>query len=173
MYLTSLVFYNNVKIHLENWNWWDSFKRSTLEKHRLSNMGGSASSQSTGQDGEIKNTDQKNFGLINVSSEDTNLNSWIEIATCAGVIIVVLYILGYLCQKRQQKKLAKFHAALRAVRVEPEAARIPVFPLERAPANPASVPTVQPPPPAYPAAYPSFAKTTAEMRGAEIMSQYA
>ena len=169
MYLTSLVFYN-VKIHLENWNWWDSFKRSTLEKHRLSNMGGSASSQSTGQDGEIKNTDQKNFGLINVSSEDTNLNSWIEIATCAGVIIVVLYILGYLCQKRQQKKLAKFHAALRAVRVEPEAARIPVFPLERAPA---SVPTVQPPPPAYPAAYPSFAKTTAEMRGAEIMSQYA
>ena len=150
MYLTSLVFYNNVKIHLENWNWWDSFKRSTLEKHRLSNMGGTAFSQSTGQDGEIRNTDEQNFGLINVSSENTNLSSWIEVATCAGVIIVVLYIVAYLCRKRQQKKRARFHAALRAVRVEPEAARIPMFPLERAPVS-SAVSSVQPPP-AYPAA---------------------
>ena len=71
-------------------------------------MGGTASSQSTGQDGEIKNTEERNFGLINVSAENSNLSSWIEVATCAGVIMVVLYIVAYLCQKRQQKKRARF-----------------------------------------------------------------
>ena len=39
-------------------------------------MGGSARSQIAAADGEIKNTDQKNFGRINLSSEsDTNLCS--------------------------------------------------------------------------------------------------
>ena len=134
-------------------------------------MGGTASSQSTGQDGEIRNTDEQNFGLINVSAENSNLSSWIEVATCAGVIIVVLYIVAYLCRKRQQKKRARFHAALQAVRVQPEAARIPMFPLERAPVS-STVSSVHPPPDYQQAAYPTFAKTPAEMKGAEIMNRY-
>ena len=64
-------------------------------------MGGSASSQTAGPDGKIKNTDKKNFGLINLSSEsDTNLNL-VEIATRAGVAIVVLYLLSWYCQWRK------------------------------------------------------------------------
>merc|ERR1712081_173341 len=39
------------KIHLDNFDWWESFKSSKLQK----NMGGTASSQSTGPDGQIKN----------------------------------------------------------------------------------------------------------------------
>ena len=63
-------------------------------------MGGTASSQATGPDGQIKNNEAQNYGLINVSAQDSNLSSWIEVATCAGVIMVVLYIVAYLCQKR-------------------------------------------------------------------------
>ena len=132
-------------------------------------MGGTASSQSTGQDGKIENTEERNFGLINVSAENSNLSSWIEVATCAGVIMVILYIVAYLCQKRQRKKRARFHAALQSVRVQPEAARIPMFPIERAPVSSA----VSSLPPDYQqAAYPTLAKTSAEMKGAEIMNRY-
>ena len=131
-------------------------------------MGGTASSQSTGPDGQIKNNEERNFGLINVSAENSNLSSWIEVATCAGVIMVVLYIAAYLCQKRQQRKRARFHAALQSVRVQPEAARIPMFPIERAPVSSA----VSSPPPDYQAAYPNLAKSSAEVKGAEIMNRY-
>ena len=132
-------------------------------------MGGSASSQSTGKDGQIRNTDQRNIGLVNVSGESSALESWLEIATCAGIIIIILYIIGFLCQKRRQKRMAQLHAALRGIRVDPEAARIPIF-------QPTSAPTAQPPPPpAYPTLQPQevFAKTSAEIRGSQIMSQYA
>ena len=104
--------------------------------------------------------------LINVSAENSNLSSWLEVATCAGVIIVILYIALYLCQKRQQRKRARFHAALQSVRVQPEIARIPMF--ERAPVSPA----VSSPPPDYQAAYPNLAKSSAEAKGAEIMNRY-
>ena len=143
---------------------WDSFKSSKLQK----NMGGTASSQSTGPDGQIKNNEAQNYGLINVSAENSNLSSWLEVATCAGVIIVILYIALYLCQKRQQRKRARFHAALQSVRVQPEIARIPMFPIERAPVSPA----VSSPPPDYQAAYPNLAKSSAEAKGAEIMNRY-
>ena len=128
-------------------------------------MGGSASSQTAAADGEIKNTDQKNFGLINLSSEsDTNLNL-VEIATCAGMAIVVLYLLSWYCQRRKQRKLEQITHALRSVRVEPEMARCPIFDPQRAPNNGAPA---QPPP-----AYPSFDKTPAEQIGAAVMSRYA
>ena len=129
-------------------------------------MGGSASSQTAAADGEIKNTDQKNFGLINLSSEsDTNLNL-VEIATCAGVAIVVLYLLSWICQRRKQRKLEQITNALRSVRVDPEMARCPIFvDPQRAQNN--STPA-QPPP-----AYPTFDKTPAEQIGAAVMSRYA
>ena len=130
-------------------------------------MGGSVSSQTAGPDGKIKNTDLKNFGLINLSSEsDTNLNL-VEIATRAGVAIVVLYLLSWYCQRRKQRKLEQITHALRSVRVEPEMGRCPIFAPERAPTN--SVLARPPPPPAYP----SFAKTPAEEIGAAVMSPYA
>ena len=129
-------------------------------------MGGSASPQSTGEDGQIRNTDQWNIGLVNVSGEGSNLESWLEIATCAGIIIIILYIFGYLCQKRRQKRMAQLHAVLRGIQINPEAARVPIFQ--------SSAPTAQPPP-AYPTLQPQevFAKTSAEIRGSQIMSQYA
>ena len=129
-------------------------------------MGGSASSQTAAADGEIKNTDQKNFGLINLSSEsDTNLNL-VEIATCAGMAIVVLYLLSWYCQRRKQRKLEQITHALRSVRVEPEMAQCPIFDPRHAPNNGAPA---QPLPPAYP----SFDKTPAEQIGAAVMSRYA
>ena len=164
LHFLHLVFSTAAKIHLDNFDWWESFKSSKLQK----NMGGTASSQSTGPDGQIKNNEAQNYGLINVSAENSNLSSWLEVATCAGVIIVILYIALYLCQKRQQRKRARFHAALQSVRVQPEIARIPMFPIERAPVSPA----VSSPPPDYQAAYPNLAKSSAEQKGAEIMNRY-
>ena len=127
-------------------------------------MGGSASSQTAAADGEIKNTDQKNFGLINLSSEsDTNLNL-VEIATCAGMAIVVLYLLSWYCQRRKQRKLEQITHALRSVRVE--MARCPIF-VDPQHAKNNSAPAKPPP------AYPTFDKTPAEQIGAAVMSCYA
>ena len=129
--------------------------------------GGSASSQSAGPDGMIRNTDQRNIGLVNVSGEGSTLEAWLEIASCAGIIIIILYIIGFLCHKRRQKRMARLHAVLRGITVNPEAARVPVLQ--------SSAPTAQPPP-AYPTLHPhdSFAKTSAaEAIGRNIMSQYA
>ena len=127
-------------------------------------MGGSASSQTA--DGKIKNSDQKNFGLVNLLSEgDTNLNL-VEIATCAGVAIVVLYLLSWICQRRKQRKLEQITNALRSVRVDPEMARCPIFVDPQRAQN--NSPPAQPPP-----AYPTFDKTPAEQIGATVMSRYA
>ena len=104
---------------------------------------------------------------MNVSGEGSTLEAWLEIATCGGIIIIILYIIVFLCQKRRQKRMAQLHAALRGITVNPEAARVPIFQ--------SSAPTAQPPP-AYPTIQPqeSFAKTSAaEMIGSKIMSQYA
>ena len=135
-------------------------------------MGGSASSQSASADGMIRNTDQRNIGLVNVSGEGSTLEAWLEIASCGGIVIIILYIVVFLCHKRRQKRLARFHAALRGITVNPDASRVPVF-QSSAPI----APTPQPPPapPAYPTIQPDiFAKTSAaEAIGSKIMSQYA
>ena len=133
-------------------------------------MGGSASSQSASADGMIRNTDQRNIGLVNVSGEGSTLEAWLEIASCGGIVIIILYIVVFLCHKRRQKRLARFHAALRGITVNSEASRVPVF-QSRAPI----APIAQPPPPAYPTIQPeSFVKTSAaEIIGSKIMSQYA
>ena len=160
-FLTSLIFPQDDKLHIEKFDWWTSFKKNGLK------MGGSASSQSAGPDGMIRNTDQRNIGLVNVSGEGSTLEAWLEIASCAGIIIIILYIIGFLCHKRRQKRMARFHAVLRGITVNPEAARVPVLQ--------SSAPIAQPPP-AYPTIHPhdSFAKTSAaEAIGSKIMSQYA
>ena len=135
-------------------------------------MGGSASSQSASADGMIRNTDQRNIGLVNVSGEGSTLEAWLEIASCGGIVIIILYIIVFLCHKRRQKRLARFHAALRGITVNPDVSRVPVF-QSSAPI----APTPQPPPapPAYPTIQPDiFAKTSAaEAIGSKIMSQYA
>ena len=129
-------------------------------------MGGSASSKST-DDGEIRNTDQTNLGLINLTSESGESWNLVEIVTCICVTILLLYLLSWYCQKRRQKKLAQITHALRLVRIEPDVARFPIFELrQRLPANSIAQP---PPPPAYP----SLDKTPAEQIGSAVMSRYA
>ena len=130
-------------------------------------MGGSATSQAAADDGQIKNTDQTNLGLINLTSEsDASLNL-VEIVTCACVAILVLYLLSWYCQKRKQRKLEQIRHALRSVRVEPEIARCPIF------ENPQRAPTNSVPAQPLPPAYPSFDKTPVEQIGAAVMSRYA
>ena len=133
-------------------------------------MGGSASSQSASADGMIRNTDQRNIGLVNVSGEGSTLEAWLEIASCGGIVIIILYIVVFLCHKRRQKRLARFHAALRGITVNPDASRVPVF------QSSAPIAPIAQPPPAYPTVQPqeSFVKTSAaELIGSKIMSQYA
>ena len=127
-------------------------------------MGGSASSQAATDDCQIKNTDQTNLGLINLTSESEASLNLVEIVTCVCVAILVLYLLSWYCQKRKQRKLEHIRHTLRFVRVEPEIARCPIF--ENPQTN--SVPA-QPLPPAYP----SFDKTPVEQIGAAVMSRYA
>ena len=135
-------------------------------------MGGSASSQSASADGMIRNTDQRNIGLVNVSGEGSTLEAWLEIASCGGIVIIILYIVVFLCHKRRQKRLARFHAALRGITVNPDASRVPVF---QSSAPIAPIAPIAQPPPAYPTIQPEiFAKTSAaEAIGSKIMSQYA
>ena len=130
-------------------------------------MGGSASSQAATDGGELKNTDQTNLGLINLTSEsDASLNLT-EIVTCACVAILVLYLLSWYCQKRKQRKLEQIRHALRSVWIEPDIARCPVF------ENPQRAPTNSVPAQPLPPVYPGLDKTAAEQIGAAVMSRYA
>ena len=135
-------------------------------------MGGTASSQAT-DDGNIRTSDQTNFGLVNMSSESGNSWNLVEIITCLFVAILLLYLFSYWCQKRRQKKLARLAHALQNVRIEPDVARLPMFEMQQR--QSASQPA-QPPPPAYPAASPVYptldTKPPAEALGAELMSRY-
>ena len=109
-------------------------------------MGGSASSQSD-DDGEIKNSSNKqnNFGLVNLASENLDSTSWnfIEIFTFVVVGIGALYFLRLWCEKNDKA----MRDALQGVQVDhhpmvqPHVARLPVI------QNP-------PPPPPQPLFYP-------------------
>ena len=137
-------------------------------------MGGSASSQAT-DDGDIRNKDEMNFGLVNMSSESSTSWNLVEIITCLFVAVCLLYLLSYWCQKRRQKKLARLANALQNVTVQPDVARMPVFHEMQL-----RHPTTSQPPPAYHVAkamaspvYPAVsAKSPAEELGAQLMSKY-
>ena len=135
-------------------------------------MGGSASSQAT-KDGDIKNKDEMNFGLVNMSRETFGSWNLVELITFIFVGFCVLYLLSYWCAKRRQKKLARLAHALQNVRIEPDVARLPMFEMQQR--QSASQP-VQPPLPAYPAASPVYptlsTKPPAEELGAALMSRY-
>ena len=125
-------------------------------------MGGSASSQAATDRGDLKNTDQTNLGLINLTSESDAILNLVEIVTCACVAILVLYLRSWYCQKRKQRKLEQIRHALRSVRIEPGMVRCPLFEgPQRVPTN--SVPS-QPPP-----VYPGLDKSAAEQIGAAVM----
>ena len=129
-------------------------------------MGGSASSQAATDGGELKNTDQTNLGLINLTSESAASLNLVEIVTRAFVAILVLYLLSWWCQKRKQRKLEQIRHALASVRIEPDMARCPVFEgPQRVPTNSA---LSQPPQPFYP----GLDKSAAEQIGAAVMSRY-
>ena len=136
-------------------------------------MGGSASSQAT-DDGDIRNKDEMNFGLVNMSSESSTSWNLVEIMTCLFVAVCLLYLLSYWCQKRRQKILARLANALQNVTVQPDVVCMPVFEMQQR--HSAS----QPPPPAYHVAktmaspvYPTLSgKSPAEELGAQLMSKY-
>ena len=152
----------NFKIHIERFDWWKSFKNSILVR-RI--MGGTAISQvATCEDG-IKNQDQTNLGLINLSSESSGSLNLIEIATCVFVAILCLYLLSWWCQKRRARKMQQIRDALATVRVDPVMSRCPVF----EPLHQRTI-TNQP---AQPPMYPGLPKkTTAQLLGAMVMSRY-
>ena len=128
-------------------------------------MGGTAISQvATCEDG-IKNQDQTNLGLINLSSESSGSLNLIEIATCVFVAILCLYLLSWWCQKRRARKMQQIRDALATVRVDPVMSRCPVF----EPLHQRTI-TNQP---AQPPMYPGLPKkTTAQLLGAMVMSRY-
>ena len=128
-------------------------------------MGGSVSSQAATDGGELKNTDQTNLGLINLTSESSESLNLVEIITCVFAAILVFYLLSWWCQKRKARKLQEIRHALASVRVEPDMARCPVF---EAPQSVISNHIAQPPPPVYP----GLDKTAAEQLGAAVMSWY-
>ena len=61
-------------------------------------MGGSASSQAT-KDGDIKNKDEMNFGLVNMSSESSVSWNLVDIITFIFVAFCLLYLLSLLVFK--------------------------------------------------------------------------
>ena len=136
-------------------------------------MGGSASSQAT-KDGDIKNKDEMNFGLVNMSSESSASWNLVQVITFIFVAFCLLYLLSYWCAKRRQKKLARLTSALQSVTVQPDVARVPVFEMQQ------RHPTASHPPPAYHVAkamaspvYPDVTpKSQAEQLGAQLMAKY-
>ena len=137
-------------------------------------MGGSASSQAT-DDGDIRNKDKMNFGLVNMSSESSASWNLVEIITCIFVAFCLLYLLSYWCSKWRQKKLARLTSALQSVTVQPDVARVPAFHEMQQ-----RHPTTSQPPPAYHVAkamaspvYPDVTpKSQAEQLGAQLMAKY-
>ena len=101
-----------------------SFKNSILVR-RI--MGGTASSQLATGEAEVKNQDQTNLGLINLSSDSSGSLNLIEIAPCVFVAILCLYLLSWWCHKRRARKIQQIRDALASVRVDPVMSRCPVF----------------------------------------------
>ena len=102
-------------------------------------MGGFASSQAN-DEGDIRNKDEMNFGLVNMSSESSTSWNLVEIITCLFVAVCLLYLLSYWCQKRRQKKLARLANALQNVTIQPDAARLPAYSASQPSAQPACLP---------------------------------
>ena len=129
-------------------------------------MGGLASSQAATDGGKLKNTDQTNLGLINLTSESSESLNLVEIITCVFAAILVFYLLSWWCQKRKARKLQEIRHALASVRIEPDMARCPVFEAPQRVITNSTQP--QPPPPVYP----GLDKSAAEQLGAAVLSRY-
>ena len=127
-------------------------------------MGGSASSQAATDGGELKNQDQTNQGLINLTSDSSESLNLVEKITCVFAAILVFYLLSWWCQKRKARKMQEIRHTLASVRIEPDMARCPVL---EAPQHVISNHIAQPPP-----LYPGLDKTAAEQLGAAVMSRY-
>ena len=151
---------NNFKILIEPRIWW----RTTTARPAMS---GSASSHLAMDEASLKNQNQTNLGLINLTSDTSGSFNLIEIATCLFVAISGFYLLSWWCQQRKARKMQEIRHALASVRVDPEVSRCPVFePTQRAISNQLA----QPPPPTM---YPGLHKTAAEQLLAEVMSKYS
>ena len=77
--------------------------------------------------GELKNQDQTNLGLINLTSDSSESLNLVEIITCVFAAILVFYLLSWWCQKRKAKKMQAIRHTLASVRIEPDMARCPVL----------------------------------------------
>ena len=90
-------------------------------------MGGTASSQAATGDAELKNQDQTNLGLINLTSDSSGSLNLVEIATCIFAAILVCYLLSWWCSRRKAKRMQEIRHALTSVRIKPDMARCPVL----------------------------------------------
>ena len=109
--------------------WW----RTTTARPAMS---GSASSHLAMDEASLKNQNQTNLGLINLTSDTSGSFNLIEIATCLFVAISGFYLLSWWCQQRKTRKMQEIRHTLASVRVDPEMSRCPVFePTQRAISN--------------------------------------
>ena len=112
-------------------------------------MGGTSSTVADSIDTDVKETKNQNYGLLNISNESLGGGiNIIKIITFVLELMAAFIFLKTLCAKRRRKRLDEMHAHLQGinipdyppqppvVRVQPNAARVPIM--------------AAPPPPVYP-----------------------